>query len=95
MARRFPPQRSRVSTEIGISPRTRALKRCKPPSRTTDLINRVQRRRDIYTHFNQQLRGKLVEHKRPIADHGPEMRDRKWAAEPPYSASPFISEGSG
>jgi len=46
-----------------------------------DVIDRVPRLRDIAAHIKQDLRNKLIEHKRYIAKHGddmPEIRDWKW-----------------
>jgi xylulose-5-phosphate/fructose-6-phosphate phosphoketolase len=46
-----------------------------------DVIDRVPRLRDIAAHIKQDLRNKLIEHKRYIAIHGddmPEIRDWKW-----------------
>jgi xylulose-5-phosphate/fructose-6-phosphate phosphoketolase len=46
-----------------------------------DVIDRVPRLRNIAGHIQQDLRNKLIEHKRYIAIHGddmPEIRDWKW-----------------
>ena len=46
-----------------------------------DVIDRVPRLRNIAAHIKQDLRNKLIEHKRYIARHGddmPEIRDWKW-----------------
>jgi len=46
-----------------------------------DVIDRVPRLRNIAAHIKQDLRNKLIEHKRYIAKHGddlPEIRDWKW-----------------
>jgi len=46
-----------------------------------DVIDRVPRLRDIAAHIKQDLRNKLIEHKRYIVKHGddlPEIRDWKW-----------------
>jgi xylulose-5-phosphate/fructose-6-phosphate phosphoketolase len=46
-----------------------------------DAIDRVPRLRNIAAHIKQDLRNKLIEHKRYIAKHGddlPEVRDWKW-----------------
>jgi xylulose-5-phosphate/fructose-6-phosphate phosphoketolase len=46
-----------------------------------DVIDRVPRLRDVAAHIKQDLRNKLIEHKRYIAIHGddmPEIRDWKW-----------------
>jgi xylulose-5-phosphate/fructose-6-phosphate phosphoketolase len=46
-----------------------------------DVIDRVPRLRDIAAHIQQDLRNKLIEHKRYIVKHGddlPEIRDWKW-----------------
>ena len=46
-----------------------------------DVIDRVPRLRDIAAHIKQDLRNKLIEHKRYIIKHGddmPEIRDWKW-----------------
>jgi xylulose-5-phosphate/fructose-6-phosphate phosphoketolase len=46
-----------------------------------DVIDRVPRLRDLAAHIKQDLRNKLIEHKRYIARHGddlPEIRDWKW-----------------
>jgi xylulose-5-phosphate/fructose-6-phosphate phosphoketolase len=46
-----------------------------------DVIDRVPRLRDIASHLKQDLRNKLIEHKRYIHKHGedlPEIRDWKW-----------------
>jgi len=46
-----------------------------------DVIDRVPRLRNIAAHIKQDLRNKLIEHKRYIAIHGddlPEIRDWKW-----------------
>jgi xylulose-5-phosphate/fructose-6-phosphate phosphoketolase len=46
-----------------------------------DVIDRVPRLRNIASHIKQDLRNKLIEHKRYIAVHGddlPEIRDWKW-----------------
>jgi xylulose-5-phosphate/fructose-6-phosphate phosphoketolase len=46
-----------------------------------DVIDRVPRLRDIAAHIKQDLRNKLIEHKRYIVQHGddmPEIRDWKW-----------------
>jgi xylulose-5-phosphate/fructose-6-phosphate phosphoketolase len=46
-----------------------------------DVIDRVPRLRNIAAHIKQDLRNKLIEHKRYIAKHGddlPEVRDWKW-----------------
>jgi xylulose-5-phosphate/fructose-6-phosphate phosphoketolase len=46
-----------------------------------DVIDRVPRLRNIAAHIKQDLRNKLIEHKRYIAVHGddmPEIRDWKW-----------------
>jgi xylulose-5-phosphate/fructose-6-phosphate phosphoketolase len=45
------------------------------------VIDRVPRLRNIAAHIKQDLRNKLIEHKRYIAIHGddlPEIRDWKW-----------------
>jgi len=46
-----------------------------------DAIDRVPRLRNIASHIKQDLRNRLIEHKRYIAEHGddlPEIRDWKW-----------------
>ena len=46
-----------------------------------DAIDRVPRLRNIAAHIKQDLRNRLIEHKRYIAKHGddmPEIRDWKW-----------------
>jgi xylulose-5-phosphate/fructose-6-phosphate phosphoketolase len=46
-----------------------------------DVIDRVPRLRNIAAHIKQDLRNRLIEHKRYIAKHGddlPEIRDWKW-----------------
>jgi xylulose-5-phosphate/fructose-6-phosphate phosphoketolase len=46
-----------------------------------DVIDRVPRLRNVAAHIKQDLRNKLIEHKRYIAKHGddmPEIRDWKW-----------------
>ncbi|MGA2594405.1 MAG: phosphoketolase, partial [Bryobacteraceae bacterium] len=46
-----------------------------------DVIDRVPRLRNIAAHIKQDLRRKLIEHKRYIVKHGddlPEVRDWKW-----------------
>jgi len=46
-----------------------------------DVIDRVPRLRDIAAHLKQDLRNKLIAHKRYIAQHGddmPEVKDWKW-----------------
>jgi xylulose-5-phosphate/fructose-6-phosphate phosphoketolase len=46
-----------------------------------DVIDRVPRLRDVAAHIKQDLRNKLIEHKRYIVKHGddlPEIRDWKW-----------------
>jgi xylulose-5-phosphate/fructose-6-phosphate phosphoketolase len=46
-----------------------------------DVIDRVPRLRDIGAHLKQELRNRLIQHKRYIVKHGedlPEIRDWKW-----------------
>jgi xylulose-5-phosphate/fructose-6-phosphate phosphoketolase len=46
-----------------------------------DVIDRVPRLRDIAAHIKQDLRNRLIEHKRYIVKHGddlPDIRDWKW-----------------
>jgi xylulose-5-phosphate/fructose-6-phosphate phosphoketolase len=47
----------------------------------SDVIDRVLRLRNIAAHVKQEIRNKLIEHKRYIFKHGddmPEIRDWKW-----------------
>ncbi len=46
-----------------------------------DVVDRVERLRDIGAHFKQTLRNKLIEHKQYVTTHGedmPEVRDWQW-----------------
>jgi len=46
-----------------------------------DVVDRVDRVRDVAAHFQQHLRDRLIEHKQYVTRHGedmPEIRDWKW-----------------
>ena len=48
-----------------------------------DVLDRVERLRNVTAHVRQMLRNKLVDHKQYIAEHGedmPEVRDWEWPA---------------